>query len=325
MKKGELKNMPNQQWEFFKVGTPSRRKTWIEKSCEPFDTVYHVCHLDDAIRIIHDGSIRSSLIWDESRLNNTRTCVSWLSPNDWGNGSIYGNIQFNFNWIDIISNKNFYWVEAMHKYRPPAYRILVTDSDYSSQGLQQYDSTAGDGPIYFDDKQDTWYRNGKYTGEFLIDRDINLDECTSIEFIAHNKTKCKKYSSTCTFLKSYPPEIGARFISSMLISDIEPARRLLAPIDNKGVVDFSSSTTTAINYLLMKLCSNDETYNDELLSLGDKALAKAIFGAYSIGEYSKANILANILRQSCSVKTALIKILEEYFGESTLDLFYADI
>ncbi len=317
--------MPNHQWEYFKVGTPSDSNAWIEKSCEPFDSVHHICHLDDAIRIIDDGSIRSSLIWDESCLNNTRTCVSWLSPNDWGNGSIYGNVQFNYNWIDIINNKSFYWVEAMHKYSPAAYRILVTDLGYSSQGLYRYDPTAGDGPIYFDEGQDTWYRNGKYTGELLIDRDLNLDESTSIEFVNHNKNRCKKYGSTCKFLESYPPQVGARFISSMIIRDIEPARRLLADIEKEGVADVSSSTMMAINYLLMKLCNKNETYNDELLSLGDKALTKAILGAYSIGEYTQANILANILRQSCSVKTSLIKTLEEYFGEHTLELLYIDI
>lgn len=317
--------MPNKQWGFFKVGTPSKSDAWIEKSCEPFDIVHHICHLDDSIRIIDDGLIRSSLIWDESRLNNTRTCVSWLSPNDWGFGSIYGNVQFNFNWADIINNKKFYWVEAIHKYRPPAYRILITDLDYSSQGLLLYDPIAEDGPIYFDEMHDTWYRNGKYTGEFLIDRDLDLNESISIEFVSHNKTRCKKYGPNCKFLKSTPSEIGARFISSIVVRDIQSSRRLLEVIENEDVIDLNSSTTMAVNHLLMKLCNNNETSTDEIISLEDKAIAKAILYAYSIDDNNQANILADILRRSCSVKTALIRVLEEYFGESTLEIFYANI
>lgn len=317
--------MKKREWTKYKVGTPSSQDNYIEPTCRPFKSVHHICHLKDALRIIEDGLIRSSLIWDESCLNNTRTCVSWLSPNDWGFGSIYGSVQFNFNWADIISNKKFYWVEAMHQYSPHAYRILITDLDYVSQGLLQYDPIIGDGPIYFDEMHDTWYRNGNYTGEFLIDRDLDLNKCISIEFINHNKTRCKNYGSNCEFLKSTPPEIGARFISSVVVREIQSSRRLLTVIESEDVIDLNSSTTMAVNHLLMKLCNNNETITDEMLSLGDKAIAKAILSAYSIGDNYQANILANILRQSCSVKMALIRELEEYFGESTLEIFYADI
>lgn len=317
--------MQEYEWTKYKVGTPSPQDNYIEQTCRPFDSVHHICHLKDALRIIEDGSIRSSLIWDESRLNNTRTCVSWLSPNDWGFGSIYGNVQFNFNWADIISDKKFYWVEAIH-YRPHAYRILITDLDYTSQGLFHYNPEAGDGPIYFDRMHNIWYRNNKYTGELMFDRDLDLDECTSIEFISHHKTKCKNFGSNCEYLKSSPSEIGARFISSVVFRDIQTPRRLLTNIiEDEDIIDINSSTTMAISHLLMKLCDNNETTTDEILSLGDKALAKAILSAYSIGDNYHADILANILRQSCSVKTALISILEEYFGESTLEIFYSDI
>ena len=178
--------MQKYEWRKYRVGTPSLQKNWTEPTCQSFEDVHHICHLSDAIRILEDGKIRSSLIWDESRLNNTRTCVSWLSPNRWG-GSIYGNIQFNYKWKSIVQDMKLYWVEAM-KYRPHAYRILITNSDYSALDLEPYDPTIGDGPIYHENNKDIWYRNGDFTGEFLIDRDLPLDECINIEFVNHHKT-----------------------------------------------------------------------------------------------------------------------------------------
>ena len=67
----------------------------------------------------------ASLVWDQSKLNNTRTCIAWLSPNLWVNGSFYGNIKFAFDWRELIEGKRFYRVEDI-KYAPPAYRILIT-------------------------------------------------------------------------------------------------------------------------------------------------------------------------------------------------------
>lgn len=80
-------------------------------TAEEFKYVYHVAHLEDAIRIIEDGVIRASLVFDDSILKNTRTCVSWVSPNTWSPGSIYGNVAFAFRWKDIVKGKRIYWVE----------------------------------------------------------------------------------------------------------------------------------------------------------------------------------------------------------------------
>src|SRR5260370_16025470 len=117
------------KWLRYKVGRPSIRANWTNPDCTPLETVYHISHIEDAYRIFEDGRIRSSLVWDESKLRNTRTCVSWLSPNVWASGSIYGNITFAFDWKDLVRDKHLFWVEAMTRYNPHAYRILVTEDD----------------------------------------------------------------------------------------------------------------------------------------------------------------------------------------------------
>src|SRR5882672_4970637 len=119
--------------------------------CRPFGTVFYICHVEDAYRIFEDGRIRSSLVWDKSKLRNTRTCVSWASANTWAGGSIYGNIRFDFDWAELIEGKQFYWVEAI-KYQPHAFRILVSENDHSPAGLARYDAESGDGPLFYNAK-----------------------------------------------------------------------------------------------------------------------------------------------------------------------------
>jgi len=156
------------EWEPYSVGKPSTRTNWTNADCSPFDPVYHICHISDAFRLFEDRRIRSSLVWDESKLKNTRTCVAWLSPNLSANGSLYGNIRFDFDWRDLIEGKKFYWVEAI-RYRPPANRILITDKQ-PSLDLERYRPEEGNGPLYHDSGNDVWYCNGNYTGEFMLHR-----------------------------------------------------------------------------------------------------------------------------------------------------------
>jgi hypothetical protein len=178
------------EWGPYSVGEPSANSKWTNTDCCPLNTVYHICHVSDALRIFEDGRIRSSLVWDESKLRNTRTCVAWLSPNRWARGSIYGNIRFDFDWKELVDGKQFYWVEAIAHYRPPAYRILIT-SNQPTLKLHRYSPKHGNGPLYYDAAQDQWYCNQKYTGEFLLDGNLWLPECKSVGFEDHNERICK--------------------------------------------------------------------------------------------------------------------------------------
>src|SRR5260370_3909888 len=118
------------KWLPYKVGRPSIRANWTNPDCTPLETVYHISHIDPAFRIFEDGRIRSSLVWDESKLRNTRTCVSWASSNLCLNGSIYGNIRFDFDWGNLVSWRHFYWREAQTRYNQPPDRILFLATDY---------------------------------------------------------------------------------------------------------------------------------------------------------------------------------------------------
>src|SRR5690242_19989369 len=106
-----------EEWEKFKfqVGQGHSRE---------LTTVRHVVHVQFARRIIEDGKIKAGLIYDESRLNKSRISVTWVSANTWGLGSIYGTVEFQFNWSTLIASQKIYWVESMD-YNPKAYRLLL--------------------------------------------------------------------------------------------------------------------------------------------------------------------------------------------------------
>jgi hypothetical protein len=204
------------EWAAYAVGVPSTRPDWSNLDCAPFDTVFHICHVAEAFRVFEDARIRSSLVWDESRLRNTRTCVSWVSPNHWFSGSIYGNIRFDFDWKEVVQGKSLFWVEAISRYSPPAYRILVSDTDHVEAGLKRYDPKRRDGPLFYDRAGDTWYRNGHFTGEILIDADLWLSECKRAGFVDHHPRNCRRMGSQCPDLGKKASRAGAELIARLV-------------------------------------------------------------------------------------------------------------
>jgi hypothetical protein len=44
--------------------------------------VAHVAHIQNALSIVADGLFRPGLVSDRSKLNTTRTLVTWLSPKE---------------------------------------------------------------------------------------------------------------------------------------------------------------------------------------------------------------------------------------------------
>ena len=83
------------------------------------DSVAHICHLDDAIRIVEDAQIRPFPVQDESILRNSRVSVCWLSTKEWDSDEYrYGNIRFRFDWSVLTDWRSLYWVEVIDKYQP---------------------------------------------------------------------------------------------------------------------------------------------------------------------------------------------------------------
>ncbi len=238
------------EWGAFRVGEPSGDPKWCNVDCTPFDAVFHICHVRDAYRIFEDGKIRSSLVWDESRLKNSRTCVSWVSPNTWAPGSIYGNIGFEFDWRRLVDQRKLFWVEGIRHYNPPAYRILVTNKEEPLPKLRVYDPTRRAGPIFHDPERDTWYRNGEFTGEFLVDGDLSLEDCSRVRFVNHHETRCKR--KACGDLGKAGKVAGARILATLMGNRVNRGKNLFLDRDNARKV-LHEETVGALKHLLARV------------------------------------------------------------------------
>ena len=205
----------NCEWAKYKIGDPENTANFSNYSCEQLSSVYHIAHLDDAIRIFQDGYVNDQIVQDKSRLKNRDIYVSWVSPNQWKGGkeSKYGNICFIFNWNPIAQNKQFYWVESeVHK---DTYRMLISDNDRSlTHKLTKYDPCKLSGPLY--SRDNCWYYNARYINEFMIEAPLSLETCSEIKFIDHHPEGCFKYYDKCQFLGTKGIDIGKLFISKLI-------------------------------------------------------------------------------------------------------------
>ena len=303
--------MKKPEWEKYKVRKPSKRRNWTEPSCEPFSTVRHIAHTNDAIRIIEDGLIRSSLVWDESRLKNRRTCVSWVSPNSWAYGSIYGNVSFEFDWETIVDERDLYWVEDVRSYNPSAYRILVTDKDYDSEGIVvPYDENKPEGPLYWDGK--TWYRNGNYTGEIMVDSDLSLRNCREIEFVNHHPRWCAKNGSSCPELGSSQYEAGTRIMANLIGRGLGKRRKLFLEKRNDEF-EFTPNTASILSKLIQDFTYGFEDTEALVTGKNRISLLRAALILYGEDDYDAAFALTKLLGSESAIKKSFRSILSKFF------------
>jgi hypothetical protein len=185
---------PQPEWLRYRIRIPHSTRRHPRDGLV-LDTVHHVAHVPMARRILEDGRVRAGLVYDESRLNQSRKCVAWASANTWAEGSLYGNVQFTFAWLDILKARQIYWVEEMPDYRPSAYRLLLTDRNLgASRNVIPYDPATDKGPLR--ERDGVWYWNGTYTSEFMIESDLPLRRCTSVSFIKHKRNICRLHGSS---------------------------------------------------------------------------------------------------------------------------------
>ena len=276
----------------FCVGEPAERG-W-NNSCMPFKEVTHVTHIKHALRIIEDEEIRSDVVFDKSKLNDTRIRVVWLSPNDWPK-SRYGNIGFKYDWQSLVQSKeNKYWVEVID-YNPNACRILLTDKNY--EYLKPYDPQKKNGPWWCDGTYH--YFNNKFTLEIMYEDDLDIPKSSGLVFKDHDQYRCNinpggtcKQAGASKFFgcQQFFGGLVARrlsipkFLADSVRGDVENLLFMIcARIDqNKGV--FGNQLSVFSEDLFRKACSELAWEEHEILPkkfmglisvLADKALAKS--------------------------------------------------
>lgn len=270
-----------------------------------------MAHVDVAISIIKNMEIRQSLVFDKSRLNSSRILVSWFSPNSWAYGFRYGGVRFTLDFENLIKNKNFYWVEAI-QYSPAACRILITDQDRSNM-LPVYDPTLRDGPWWHDTQTERHYVNGNYCLEFMIERNIEIEEISQIDFVQHHPDMCsinKENVAACKERGMVGGKIGALLLSRCAAQAVDLSEVARKFVDEDGKLRFEFEN--ALEYVLLKV-RRDADFSGTVSSTSDLAipLARSVLNASANGSHDESVSLAELFQSEESLMTATSMVLSD--------------
>ena len=106
----------------------------------------------------------------------------------------------------------------MTHYSPHAYRILLTDRDLShSKHVREYDPSCNRGPLR--ERSGVWYWNDQCTSEFLIENDIDLEDCTAFDFVGHHSSICRLNGRGCSRHGQLPEQTGGRVLAFLLLGN----------------------------------------------------------------------------------------------------------
>ena len=301
------KKQARREWErhFCGAGKPERfndRKVGLE-------SVRHIAHVAQAQRILADGRVAASLVDDESRLKATRTSVVWLSANDWSGapaGSIYGRVEFVFDWRRIVAEyPHIYWVEEM-PYSPPTYRFLLAREEVCSNLVVGYDPCIAKGPLMHEDGE--WFWNGSHTSEFMIADDLNLDGCECIGYVPHRT--CPEYGAQCPDKEFHEEDIRLLVLSYVLASGTHTPDVALAARD--------SMSMNQLDRFIGRFCEvAQEWCGSQQKSGGLKRLRAVIRAALALYSYRDVESVKRLVRlipdQEC-LHAALCAVVAEHFG-----------
>ena len=294
------------EWEKYKIkGDPATAGAELS-------IVRHIAHVPTARRIIEDQKIKAGLVYDESRLNKSRINVVWLSANTWAFGSIYGTVEFRFDWNTLVDGNKVYWVEVMAQYKPAAYRFLLSSRDpaeFSSGLIEPYDPAKDDGPLR--KSGDKWYWNGNFTSEFMIDDNLHLREATGLDFISHHQQFCSIDGSTCMERRKNPTwdETGGRILAHLLAHQIGVLNRHLKPERGKR----NQLLDTAFSGLHSAL--NEANFGGPLhLSKSCDNVVTGALALYGMDQLDSTLQLLALLKSADGFNKALVAIVRRHFG-----------
>jgi len=249
----------------------------------------------------------------ESRLTPTRTCLSWLSANDWAYGSIYGTVQFTFDWIDLVQDRAIFWVEEIDSYKPAVYRFLLArevDSRKLPDGVVPYDPRKSGGPLLLEG--DEWFWNGSYTSEFMIDSDVQLSRCRSIKTVSHHPQFCSLRTS-CREIGWGASKAGTLLIARLLGHGIGSMFVRKALLD-EGRLGFTAED--GLGWFLMKCGVYDmrpgPNYKADEESL--RALVQGALALYGNERPDEAKALLALIGSAEPIRKVLDDIVHSNFG-----------
>lgn len=282
-----------------------------KENSKELTTVRHVAHVQSARRIVEDRCIKAGLIYDQSRLNTSRISVAWVSANTWGLGSIYGTVEFQFAWADLIVGQKIYWVEAMMDYSPPAYRLLLSKRDIPT-GVTPYDPTKDEGPLQLKDGK--YYWNGAFTSEFMIEDDLSLDQCTGLKFVLHNEQYCRPFRNACQDRQSKPTvqRTGGKILSFVLGNGLHVLDKHFKPPGSEHMFSELDTGYSGLEVLLPA----QVTFAGNISSEGAcQDIVRGSLALYGADQVDQARKLLALISSKDNFKNALKGIVREHFHD----------
>jgi hypothetical protein len=300
----------NTNWERYSI---SKRAKIDDNEITPMDCIYHVAHVSDAQRIIEDGNIRSNLVRDQSRLNTSRICVVWTSPNHWYQGSMYGNISFRVPVSDILKDRHFYKVEVMTMYKPHAIRILVSDKEMDHPLLEEFDPQERGNPIFFDGA--AWYRRDKFNYEVMFPEDLSLNVCDYVGFVSHHPRFCNKFGTgLCPDAGRHSVRAAERFVGTILaLGKTSIAEKMMS---QQGRVEGDvMGALTEIYFMLQE--QNKDAKCPSQCTMG---MLRAGLLALGQGQEDLAKICLTAIGDQIHAENAFGQLVKSVFGKDWVEL-----
>lgn len=291
-------------WQEYPVGKPSDNNRWVNATCLPFSTVSHVTHIASALNILRESVIQPQLADDRSVLDTLGIRVNWLSPNDWKDGSRYGNVSLGFDWDELFKGRKTYWAGTI-KYNRPACRILVTDQNYEKH-LLPYDPKVGDGPWWWDHQSGVHYRNGEICLEIMLETELRLLAVKEVDFVLHHPEYCcinRNNPKSCLDCGLAAQEASARFLAGVIAEDI-----------NVSVVPVQEFHRNAPNWWLVSILPENGYLSRVRRGHPEsKDIARKIASAYYRRQPAELAALAQLFPSKAEADGAVIDLISQKF------------
>lgn len=302
------------EWQQFRVAArPAEGR--FDYACRPLDEVAHVTHLRGAMSIADEGVLRAGLVFDESRLNNLRILVAWLSPNDWtdNQGFRYGNNRFTFRWSEIIQGRTPYWVEPM-AYGRKAARILLSAHDRSNL-LEPYRPEARDGPWWNPQGTDEHWWNGNYTLEIMLEDDVQLSDAIRFDFVDHHPTYCSNDWHTCGERGHRSQRGGASFIAAAVGRGVALGDLPCVQVQGDQRVP-SRALIAAARSCIAGVVNQVRDFRGSLDGRGasSRAFARALLNARASARDDEAALIGRRFSDRAALERALRRVISEAFA-----------
>jgi hypothetical protein len=282
-------------------------------ACVQLDRIYHVTHINSALRILDDREVGRRLISDESVLNKSRTAVVWLSPDFWNDGFRYGNVRFAYDFANITAGRKIYWVEVV-RYGTPACRFIVSNKDLSHLPVIPYDPGKDDGPLRLSDGR--WWRNGRVTTEIMFDEDLPLANCRAVDFVLHHRNQCALHGSGCRDKGANGDDASVRFMAYILARDIDcvdNAMKVTEPRERLSV-----AAESGLSKLMIQLGAMSNKLDGALKSeRSAEAALRAALLQIAVGDKYGAKRTAKLIGSDDLLRGELAKISFDRFGLKT--------